>query len=175
VLTAEGQLLKVGKITLGTGHADKKWGLIPAVEHYDNTGHCAAVVNAGEDKFGPWVAGALVAGLSEERVAELRRSPLSGDWRGTDGNLELVAALAVNNPGFPVLEEDADGVVSLTAAGVLELSEGDDVQASDFSAGPDLAEVDAFLAAFDRAERVAAVERAYHDLLPDVTDCGCNG
>jgi hypothetical protein len=175
VLTAEGQLLKVGKITLGTGHADKKWGLIPAVEHYDNTGHCAAVVNAGEDKFGPWVAGALVAGLSEERIAELRRSPLSGDWRGTDGNLELVAALAVNNPGFPVLEEDADGVVSLTAAGVLELPEGDDVQPSDFSAGPDLAEVDAFLAAFDRAERVAAVERAYHDLLPDVTDCGCNG
>lgn len=167
VLTAGGRTIRVGKITIGTGHADKAFGVVPAVEHYDHTGTCVAVVNAGEDRFGVWVAGALVADVSEQRVAELRRSPLSGDWRRVDGNLELVAALAVNSPGFPVLDEDGDGAYSLLAAGVLEPSEGEGFQAE---VNP-LAEVDAYLGEVSRADRVGAVEAAYHDLLPD--DCGC--
>ena len=39
---------------------------------------------------------------SDDQVRALRGSPLSGDWRRIAGNLELVAALAVNVPGFPI-------------------------------------------------------------------------
>jgi hypothetical protein len=61
-------------------------------------------------------------------VRLLRGSTLSGDWRGVDGNLELIALLAVNVPGFPVPRTRAlvasgdDGereLLALTAAGVV--------------------------------------------------------
>lgn len=176
VLTAEGSTVRVGKITLGTGHADKSYGVIPAVEHYDDTGTCVAVVNAGEDSFGVWVAGALVDGVSEVQAAELRRSPLSGDWRRVDGNLELVAALAVNSPGFPVLHEDGNGSYSLVAAGVLGEPDGS-LGEPVVSAGRDpgaFAEVDAYLSEVSRAERAAIINSAFHDLLPPQEGCGCN-
>jgi hypothetical protein len=122
VVCDDGSRNRVGKITLGTGHADPALGFIPAAEHYDNTGTSVAVVACGEDRFGIWVAGSLVPGLNEEKLAELRRSPLSGDWRRIGGNLELVAALAVNTPGFPVLRASADSedeLEVLLAAGVV--------------------------------------------------------
>lgn len=181
VITHDGSTLRIGKITIGTGHADQKYGVIPATEHYDNTGSCIAVVNAGEDSFGVWVAGALVTGVSEDRIAELRRSPLSGDWRRVDGNLELVAALAVNNPGFPVINEDEGGAYSLVAAGVLGEQAGqgrlDDVPvaqrqnavAVDLPPVGRFGEVDKFL----RAERADRISRVFQDLLPPQEGCGC--
>lgn len=120
VLTSDGQMVKVGKITVGTGHAHKDWGYVPAADHYDNTGTTVAVVAAGEDQWGIWVHGPIVPEASEEQVQVLRRSPLSGDWRRINGNLELVAALAVNTPGFPIVSMTASGEIeSLCAAGVL--------------------------------------------------------
>lgn len=120
VLTADGSLVKVGKITLGTGHADIRLGWVPAADHYDNTGTAAAVVAAGEDQYGIWVAGSMVPEASDETMATLRRSPLSGDWRRVNGNLELVAALAVNTPGFPIVNMNASGEPDgLVAAGVV--------------------------------------------------------
>lgn len=120
VLTADGTQRKVGRITLGTGHANLRLGYIPAADHYDNTGTGVAIVAAGEDPYGIWVAGATVPEVPESKVAELRRSPLSGDWRPTPKGLELVAALAVNTPGFPVVGLNASGEVqSLVAAGMV--------------------------------------------------------
>jgi hypothetical protein len=120
VLTADGTQRRVGRITVGTGHANLRLGYIPAADHYDNTGTGVAVVAAGEDIHGIWVAGATVPEVSEGKVAELRRSPLSGDWRPTPKGLELVAALAVNTPGFPVVGLNASGEVqSLVAAGMV--------------------------------------------------------
>jgi hypothetical protein len=139
VLTADGSLVKIGKITLGTGHADIRLGWVPAADHYDNTGTAAAVVAAGEDRFGIWVAGALVPEASEETAAQLRRSPLSGDWRRINGNLELVAALAVNTPGFPIVNMSASGEPDgLVAAGVV-LEDGTIMAAEEPQkpAGPD--------------------------------------
>lgn len=178
VLTAEGDTVRVGKITLGTGHADKAFGVVPAVEHYDHTGTCVAVVNAGEDRFGVWVAGALTDGVSDVQAAELRRSPLSGDWRRVNGNLELVAALAVNSPGFPIQEEDAHGVYSLVAAGWVS-PEGDspvgepEVAVAQGEPVSRFAEVDAFLAGQARAERASIVSRAFQDVLPQ-EGCDCH-
>lgn len=123
VLVDDGKMVRVGRVTVGTGHADDRFGVIPAREHYDNTGTCAAIVVPYEDQFGLAVAGATVQGLPPEKVAELRRSPLSGDWRRVNGNLELVGALAVNDPGFEVVSEDEAGVFSLTAAGTFRAEE----------------------------------------------------
>jgi hypothetical protein len=121
VICANGERIAVGKITLGTGHAGPTLAMRAAVEHYDNTGTVVAVVRAGRDSYGDWVAGSLVAGLDPARVAELRRSPLSGDWRHCQevGGLELIAALAVNSPGFPVTEVQNGVQVSMIAAGMI--------------------------------------------------------
>lgn len=100
--TSEGIEMPVGHITIGTGHAPHRMGAAPALAHYDNTGTVAADVAAGEDEHGIWVAGALRPNLSPEQIRELRSAPMSGDWRAVGGNLELMAVLGVNLPGFPV-------------------------------------------------------------------------
>ena len=120
VVTADGSTVRVGKITMGTGHADTRLGWVPAADHYDNTGTAVAIVSSGEDRWGIWVAGALVPEAQDTDAAILRRSPLSGDWRRINGNLELVAALAVNTPGFPIVSLNASGEPdALCAAGVI--------------------------------------------------------
>jgi hypothetical protein len=131
--TEDGSSVDIGKITLGTGHADATWGVMPSREHYDNTGWAAAVVNIGEDQHGIWVNGSLTTTMTPERVAELRASALSGDWRYVNGNLELVAALAVNNPGFPIYREQSGHAFSLMAVGVIGQEQEDDVN-TEFSA-----------------------------------------
>lgn len=121
VLTADGSMVRVGKLTQNTGHARPGVGAGPAAAHYDNTGTGIAVVNIGENAYGIWVAGSVVPNATEEQVAELRRSPISGDWRRVGGHLELVAALAVNTPGFPIVAslEGSDEPDTILAAGVM--------------------------------------------------------
>jgi len=119
VLTAEGELVRVGKVVMDTRHADISLGYLAAAVHYDNTGDEIAVVRAGEDEYGIWVAGTVVPEATPRQVAKLRRSPLSGDWRAVDGNLELTAALAVNVPAFPVFAMDGEERLALVAAGQL--------------------------------------------------------
>lgn len=117
----------VGNISMGGGHAEQGLAWRPAAEHYDSTSTVVADVACGEDEFGIWVSGALREGVSEEQVAELLASGgLSGDWREVrrgSGELELVAALAVNVGGFPVprigLAASGGRQTSLVAAGVV--------------------------------------------------------
>lgn len=119
VFTAEGDAVRVGKIVMDTRHAGINLGYRAAAIHYDNTGDEVAVVRAGEDEFGIWVAGAAVPEADPRKLAKLRRSPLSGDWRAVDGNLELTAALAVNVPAFPVFSMDGEERLALVAAGTV--------------------------------------------------------
>ncbi len=128
----DGTRIACGTITLDTGHAARGLSAQPAVAHYDDTGTAVADVVVGEDEFGIWIAGALRSDVSEEQARKLQGAVLSGDWRRVEfndgtGNLELVALLAVNVPGFPVPRTRAmvaagdDGtleVVTLTAAGI---------------------------------------------------------
>lgn len=100
--TAEGTSVAVGHLTMGTGHAGPQDSANAAAEHYDNTGAVFADVAAGEDAYGIWVAGSLRPGITPEQVRVARSAPISGDWRTIRGSLELVGALAVNVPGFPV-------------------------------------------------------------------------
>jgi len=123
VLTAGGERVAVGSITLGTGHAPTTGDPRRAAEHYDHTGSCVAMVASGNDDHGIWVAGVIKPGTPTGRVMELAAAKLSGDWRRFGGKLRLVAMLAVNVPGFPVPRIKAqvsDGVqIGLTAAGML--------------------------------------------------------
>ena len=112
----------VGKLTVGGGHADPTLGVHPAVEHYDNAGTCFALVRAGEDQHGIWVSGVAAPWADDKTVSMGLASPLSGDWRRHGGNLELVAALSVNTPGFPVprgARDNSGRDYALVAAGVL--------------------------------------------------------
>lgn len=122
VETAEGDLVPVGTITMGTGHASTRGNLTAeaVIAHYDNTGTAVADVAAGEDEFGIWFAGAMRPDVTETQVRTLRASAISGDWRARGGYLELLAALAVNVPGFPITRAVAasGAAVALVAAGV---------------------------------------------------------
>ena len=121
--TAEGTSVAVGHLTMDTGHAGPRDSATQAAAHYDNTGYVFADVAAGEDAYGIWVAGSLRPGISADRVRIARSAPISGDWRTIRGSLELVGALAVNVPGFPVPRPKgllASGEVkSLQASGVV--------------------------------------------------------
>ena len=123
VMTEEDEMLKVGKIVMDTRHAGIDLGYAAAALHYDNTGDEVAVVRAGEDRYGIWVAGAVVPEATPRKVAKLRRSPLSGDWRRVNGNLELCAALAVNVPAFPVYAMESEERTALVAAGTVFMAE----------------------------------------------------
>lgn len=112
LITDDGESISVGKITMGTGHAGPRLRAASATAHYDDTGTAVADVRAGEDRFGIWLAGSLRPDVSDEQIRALRASPISGDWRKVDGNLELVAALAVNVPGFPVIPRPQGMVAS---------------------------------------------------------------
>lgn len=101
LLTAEGPV-PVGNITMRTGHAGLSLAARAAAAHYDNTGTAVADVVAGEDRYGIWIAGQIRPNLTEEQVREFRASAVSGDWRKIAGQMEFVAALAVNVPGFPI-------------------------------------------------------------------------
>lgn len=120
--TDEGEV-RVGQITMDTGHAPLRANAKVAAAHYDNTGAVVADVAVGEDEFGIWFSGAIRPNVSDEKRHALKASGrLSGDWRLIGRDLELVAALAVNVPGFPIPHTRA-GVysgqqVSLVAAGL---------------------------------------------------------
>lgn len=160
--------VRVGSITMDTGHAPDGVPAGPSVRHYDDTGTAVADVAAGEDDHGIWIAGAMRPGVSEQQMYALRATgALSGDWRKIAGNLELVAALAVNVPGFPIPRAslaasaaNPDDVVSLTAAGVVTDPNADDMRV----AAAVVHLLDARSADAARRERASALAAEINDL-----------
>ena len=144
--TDEGAL-SVGRLTVGTGHATARDDVHAAAEHYDTTGTTWAFVKAGEDKHGIWVAGVVNPDAEASQVRAGASAPLSGDWRRVGNNLELVAALSVNTPGFPVpraFQNAGTESLSLVAAGV----------------APRISKYDEMVAAVREAMRVDREEQA---------------
>lgn len=122
-LTAEGDEIHTGVITMSTLHANPKLSASAAQAHYENTGLAMADVNVGQDAYGIWIAGALRPKVTEEQKRDLRGATLSGDWRGIQGNRELIGALAVNTGGFPIPETQGyvshGEEMSLVASGIV--------------------------------------------------------
>lgn len=123
VLTTDG-FMGTGALVIGTDHAAKNLLWRDAVDHYADARLAWADVAVGEDDLGIWFAGVVRPGTSNEQVHAGRASALSGDWRNVGGSLELVAALSVNAPGFPIpraasFAHEPGLVLSLTGAGAL--------------------------------------------------------
>lgn len=102
---ADGVRFATGVLTVGTDHAAARLLAPDARDHYAHTGLAWADVRVSSGELGPWVSGSLRPGLSDDVIRVLRASSLSGDWRRIGGHLELIAALSVNSPGFPVARE----------------------------------------------------------------------
>lgn len=117
VRCADGSDVPTGVITLGGGHADEWLDAAATRAHYDDVATAVADVTAGEDAHGIWVAGALRPDVDDLTLRKLRGSKLSGDWRRIGGYFEMVAAHAVNVPGFPVSRVASGVPMSLVAAG----------------------------------------------------------
>lgn len=193
VVTADGSRLAVGRLSYGKGgHAGPNLGYRAAAEHYDSTTSLGALVRAGEDPHGIWVAGALVPEADDAAVRIMRATPLSGDWRRIGSNLEMMAALHVVTPGFPIPRAvtaagsvpEEEVVLSLVAAGVLPrvIDEGDTALTA--AAPLDYAEMGRAIARGMLAEQHEAAFRAERegvwkdlvaaatseDLVPDYAD-----
>ena len=92
----------VGKITYATGHAPMSADLEGAHGTMTTPETSAPTSEHRNGRHGIWVAGALRSDLRAEHLRDLRANPPSGDWRLYASSLELVAALAVPVPGFPI-------------------------------------------------------------------------
>jgi hypothetical protein len=118
VVCDNGEHVAVGNLTLGPRHADARLGYRAAVEHYDSANAGVAVVRCYEDDYGIQFAGALTPGVTEEQLYDLRRCPVSGDWRKIGGQLDLIGVLSVNSGGYPTprFATDDYGRTALVAA-----------------------------------------------------------
>lgn len=111
VETDDGEFVRVGHLTMDCGHADLDLNATQTRRHYEDSACIWANVRAGEDVYGIYVSGALMPGLTEEQIVRARACAISGDWRSEGGGLEMIAALTVPVPGFPV----ARGLVASSA------------------------------------------------------------
>lgn len=104
--TEEGEMVEVGRIVVGetaqAGHASVEYSGADATRHYDKTALVGAFVRAIDGKYGIWLSGVVRSDCPAERVRDMLANPPSGDWRRENGWLELIAALSVPVPGFPV-------------------------------------------------------------------------
>lgn len=130
IKTKEGDFVDVGRIVVGDGgHASIAYGAVDTNKFYDKTAQVGAFVRAVDGKYGIWLSGAVRSDCPAERVRDMLANPPSGDWRRHEGWLELIAALSVPVPGFPVpryeyaLAASAESmeVDSLVATGYYEL------------------------------------------------------
>ncbi|WP_203236863.1 phage minor head protein [Nocardia panacis] len=114
----DGERLRVGRLTVGGGHGPAGQGMRAAVEHYDNVGTCWALARAGEDEHGIWVSGAINPAADPAMVKQALGTPHSGHWERVAGHPELIAACAVNAPGFPIVsrKRDRDGDLAMVAS-----------------------------------------------------------
>ncbi len=98
----DGSQLHPGLLTMDIGHGSADRPQAARIAHYDNPKAMAAAVIAGEDSEGIWVSGAVLPEVmaDPDRLTRLRLSRFSGHWEPYGSKMQLVAATAVNVPGF---------------------------------------------------------------------------
>lgn len=105
IQTSDGRQLSVGRLTVQGGHASTERGVTVAAAraHYDDVSTAFGLVRVGEDQFGIWFSGVPYPGVDPEVFQQGMVTQLSGDWRDCEGHpLDMIAAHAVNNQGFPI-------------------------------------------------------------------------
>jgi 2'-5' RNA ligase len=112
VQTEDGEFVATGPVALRGGHAPDGFSALRAQAHYDDPATGIMDVRVGYDDEGNiWAAGALRSGVTDNDIARLRASGVSGDWREIDGQLHLIGICSVNTPGFPKIRLAASGAV----------------------------------------------------------------
>lgn len=132
--TAEGELIGIGKVMFsrdGVGHAptdDPSMTYQDVQAFYDDATCVGALVRAGSDRYGTWIAGALAPGLNDLEVQHMRTHGPSGDWRPIrphDRTAELIAAMAVPIQGFQIarraLVASANGEITAIITAPLQI------------------------------------------------------
>ncbi|QYN17598.1 2'-5' RNA ligase family protein [Amycolatopsis sp. DSM 110486] len=114
-------VVKVGYLLAGCDHAPIDVSEDQARDYHEKACTRVAAVRAYEDDHGIQVAGHLMPGVTEQQVADLRH--ISGEWRTV--SLELMAAVGVDDPGYPVAPLDATNVAVTASADVEVYSEGE--------------------------------------------------
>lgn len=135
---SDGSQVSTGALTANCDHAAAHLLAPEARDHYAHSGMAFADVRATNGELGVWISGALRPSITDDQLRVLRASSLSGDWRRIGADLEFIAALAVNVPGFPIAREvmgsiglpraslaasahvDNGQVMSLVASGVVQ-------------------------------------------------------
>lgn len=196
VLTADGSHISTGALTANCDHAAAHLLAPEARDHYAHSGMAFADVRAVNGELGVWISGALRPSITDDQLRVLRASSLSGDWRRIGADLEFIAALAVNVPGFPIAREfvtasglhmaraslaasahvDNGQVMSLVASGVVQRCA--DCQRRAMSAGREpvdtrMDEALSLLRALDlrtRHLRPDAVQYAVRAIKPSTTE-----
>jgi len=134
ILTQDGHVM-AGRFTVGYGrfvgqcgccnsddHACTRYDLAAAIAHYDQM-DTVAHVNVGFDDHGLWYAGTWAAGATDQAKQVVSRRGVSGDWRRAGDSLRLVEVMGVSTttPAFPVGSFTGEVVMSLVAAGRIQL------------------------------------------------------
>lgn len=102
VMTTDG-LYPTGPLVFGTDHLQDLYATPEqAIDYLAHTGTAWADVTVGVNELGIWYSGVVRPHINDDQVHVLRASANSGEWREVDGELKLVAVLAVNSPGFTV-------------------------------------------------------------------------
>lgn len=112
--TAEGEMISIGRVVTAGGHAGMVASMQEAQRHYDNTQAVGAFVRARDGRHGIYLSGAVRSDAPPEVIRDMRANPPSGDWRGLNGNLEMIAALSVPVPGYQTPQ------LALTASGDIQ-------------------------------------------------------
>jgi hypothetical protein len=101
---SDGSTVASGVFAWGIPHADLSVSLLEAWAHYADARYGFGRSVVGEDEYGIWFSGALFPDIEANDISVLRALSMSGDWRrdARSGKLSLIAALAVNFPGFPI-------------------------------------------------------------------------
>lgn len=121
VLLEGGQDLRVARMSLGSGHAPGRLSPKATADFYEREAQCVghSIITNGE--LGIWISGHANRHADDSLVDRFGSAAISGDWRRFRRNLELVAVLSVNTPGYTIPDvrafEAAKVETSLVAAG----------------------------------------------------------
>lgn len=133
VLTRENEMVQVGPLILNTVHPSLARQASDTQPFYAHTGSAIADVRLYTNEYGIVAAGVIRADADPLAVRALRASDVSPDWRYVQGELKILALLAVPVSGFqiegiaasagqfkPWAAVNADGeVMALVAAGAI--------------------------------------------------------
>ena len=73
--------MNTGALVVGCDHADLALFAPEARDHYAHAGLAWADVRIVDGQHGPWISGQVRPGLTDDQLATLNASSVSGDWR----------------------------------------------------------------------------------------------